>query len=90
MRSKASRFPDVGVLLIDFIGLPGRGIRLSQDCCLRSTTQTRRKRRHTFMLRVGFEPTISVFKRSETVHIPDRVATVISLVVIIMAYLTQN
>jgi hypothetical protein len=29
------------------------------------------------MLRVGFEPTIPMFERAKTVHISDRVATVI-------------
>jgi hypothetical protein len=42
------------------------------------TTQTQNKRTQTSMPRVGFEPTIPVFKRAKKVHAVDRVATVIS------------
>jgi hypothetical protein len=41
------------------------------------TTQTRNKRTETRMPRVGFEPTIPVFKRAKTVHALDRAAAVI-------------
>jgi hypothetical protein len=46
------------------------------------TTQTPNKRTQTSMPRVGFEPTISVFERAKTVHVLDRVATVIDLLLI--------
>jgi hypothetical protein len=43
------------------------------------TTQTKSKYTPTNMSRVGFEPTIPVFKRAKTVHTLDRAATVASL-----------
>jgi hypothetical protein len=42
------------------------------------TVQTQNKRTQTSMPQMGFEPTISVFKRAKTVHALDCVATVIS------------
>jgi hypothetical protein len=41
------------------------------------TTQTQNKRTHTYMPRVGFEPTIPVLNRANTVHALDRAASVI-------------
>jgi hypothetical protein len=41
------------------------------------TTQTQNKCTHTSMPRVGFEPTIPVLERANTVHALDCVATVI-------------
>jgi hypothetical protein len=41
------------------------------------TTQTQNKRTQTSMPRMGFESTIPVFDRAETVHALDRAATVI-------------
>jgi hypothetical protein len=41
------------------------------------TTQTQNKHRQTSMPEVGFEPTIGVFERANTVHALDRGATVI-------------
>jgi hypothetical protein len=41
------------------------------------TTQTHNKHTQTSMPRVGYEPTIPVFKRAKTVHALDRAATVI-------------
>jgi hypothetical protein len=41
------------------------------------TTQTQNKRTQTFMPCVGFEPTIPAFERAKTVHVLDRVDTVI-------------
>jgi hypothetical protein len=35
------------------------------------------KRTQTYMLRMGFEPTTSVFQRAKTVHALDRAAIVI-------------
>jgi hypothetical protein len=43
------------------------------------TAQTQNKLTHTFMPRMGFEPTILAFKRVETVHALDRAVTVIGL-----------
>jgi hypothetical protein len=43
-----------------------------------STTQTQNKRTQTSMLWVVFEPTISAFERTKTVHASDRSATVIA------------
>jgi hypothetical protein len=43
----------------------------------RRTVQTRNKRTQTAMPHVGFEPTIPVFKRANTVHALDHAATVI-------------
>jgi hypothetical protein len=40
------------------------------------TTQTQKKRRHTSMPWVGFEPMIPVFERAKTVHALDRATTV--------------
>jgi hypothetical protein len=40
-------------------------------------TQTQNKRTQTSMPRVGFEPMIPLFERTETVHALDRAATVI-------------
>jgi hypothetical protein len=41
------------------------------------TTQTQNKLTQTFLSRVGFEPSMPVFKRVKTVHALDRAATVI-------------
>jgi hypothetical protein len=41
------------------------------------TTQAQNKLTQTSMPRVGFEPTIAVFKRTRTVHVLDGAATVI-------------
>jgi hypothetical protein len=41
------------------------------------TTQTQNKRTQTSMPWVGFEPTIPVFKRENTVHVLDRTSTLI-------------
>jgi hypothetical protein len=38
-------------------------------------TETQNKPTHTFMTRVGFEPTIPVFERAKTFHALDRAAT---------------
>jgi hypothetical protein len=35
------------------------------------TTQTQNKRKHIFMPQVGFEATITMFERAETVHALD-------------------
>jgi hypothetical protein len=43
------------------------------------TTQTQNKRTQISMPRVGFEPTISVFKRAKTVHALDGAATLIEI-----------
>jgi hypothetical protein len=40
------------------------------------------------MPRVGFEPTIPVFERAKTVHVSDRVATVIDNVNYLSIYLS--
>jgi hypothetical protein len=39
--------------------------------------QTQNKRTQTFMPRMGFEPTTSVFERAKTVYVLDRTATMI-------------
>jgi carboxylesterase type B len=41
------------------------------------TTQTQNKRTQTYMTRVGFEPTTTVFEGTKAVHALDRAATVI-------------
>jgi hypothetical protein len=41
------------------------------------TTQTQNKSTQTTMSRMGFEPTIPVFERANTIHALDRAATVI-------------
>jgi hypothetical protein len=41
------------------------------------TTRIQNKRTQTFMLRVGFEPTIQMFERAKTVHALDPAVTVI-------------
>jgi hypothetical protein len=43
------------------------------------TTQTQNKRTHTYMPRVGFEPTIPPFERAKTVHVLDRAVIVIGI-----------
>jgi hypothetical protein len=43
------------------------------------TAKTQNKRTQTSMSRVGFEPTILVFDRAETVQTSDRAATVIGM-----------
>jgi hypothetical protein len=43
-------------------------------------TQTQNKHTQTFMPRVGFEPTISMFERARTVHALDCEATMICMV----------
>jgi hypothetical protein len=47
-------------------------------------TQAQNKLIQTYLPRVGFEPTIPVFKRAKTVHALGRAATVIGQVVIIV------
>jgi hypothetical protein len=49
----------------------------------RTTQQTQNKRIQTSMSKVGFEPTISVFERTKTVHALDRAATVIGHIVLL-------
>jgi hypothetical protein len=51
------------------------------------TTQTQNKRTQMSMSRVGFEPTIPVFERAETVHASERAATVIGTEIISEAFL---
>jgi hypothetical protein len=58
----------------------GRGISPSQGRYLHMTTQTQNKRTQTSMPRVGFEPTITVFERTKTVHVLGCAATVIGLI----------
>jgi hypothetical protein len=50
------------------------------------TTQTQNKRTQTSILRMGFEPTISVLVQEKTVHALDRAATVISSQEIVPLY----
>jgi hypothetical protein len=57
------------------VGLLGWGISPTQGLYRHRTTQHNTKtRRHTSMLRAGFEPAISMFKRSYTVPASDRSA----------------
>jgi hypothetical protein len=56
---------------------PWTGISPSQGLYTHRTTQTQNKRTQTFMPRMGFEPTIPVFERANTVHALERAATVI-------------
>jgi hypothetical protein len=51
---------------------------VSRPLLIHRTTQTQNKRTKTSVPRVGFEPTIPVFKRAKTVHALDRTVTVIS------------
>jgi hypothetical protein len=57
----------------------GGGISPSLGHYLHRTTQTQSKGTQTFMPRLGFEPTIPVFKRVKTFYASDRVATLIVL-----------
>jgi hypothetical protein len=50
------------------------------------TTQTQNKCIQTSMPRVGFKPMIPVLERAKTVHVLDRIATVISLSLYIYTY----
>jgi hypothetical protein len=59
------------------VGLLGRGIRPSQGLCLHTEQHKQNKRTQTSMTRMGFEPTISVFKLTKIVHALDRSTTVI-------------
>jgi hypothetical protein len=54
------------------------------------TAQTQTKRTQTSMPRVGFEPTIPVFKRAKTVHALDRAVTVIGSHVGISTIISMN
>jgi hypothetical protein len=74
-RASVKRFVSLQFLnLRHSVGLLGRVISPSQD---RYLTQTQNKHRHTFMPRMGFEPTIPAFERAKNVHALDRAATVI-------------
>jgi hypothetical protein len=59
-------------------------------------THTQNRRTQTSMHRMGFEPTIPVFKREKTVHTVDRAATVIgarvstTLIFPLPAFLSQT
>jgi hypothetical protein len=57
------------------VGPLGWVISQSQGCYLRRTTQKQKKRRHIFMPRVGFEPTIPVFERAKTSRALDSTAS---------------
>jgi hypothetical protein len=61
------------------VGLLERGISPSQGRYLNRTTQTQNKRGEISMPRVGFEPIISVFKRTKTFYGIDSSATVIGI-----------
>jgi hypothetical protein len=70
----AFQFPNLYI----FFRTPWTGDQLvARPLPTHGTTQTRNKRRQTSMPRVGFEPTIPVFKRAKTVHVLERVALVI-------------
>jgi hypothetical protein len=58
------------------VELLGRGISPSHGRYLH-TEQHEHKRTQISMPRVGFEPTIPVFERANTIHALDRAATVI-------------
>jgi len=57
------------------VGLLGRGIGLTQGLYLHTGQRNKEKCGHTFMPRVGFEPTIPVLEQPKTVLTLDRVAT---------------
>jgi hypothetical protein len=67
-------------LFTQSVGLLGRGISQSQGRCLHIGQYKQNKRTQTYMLRVGFEPTIPVFEKAKTVHTLDRAATVIGYI----------
>jgi hypothetical protein len=64
-------------LFIQSVGFFGRGISPSQGRYRHTGQHKQNKRRQTSMPEVGFEPTIQVFERENTVHALDRAATVI-------------
>jgi hypothetical protein len=44
--------------------------------------ETQNKRTQTFIIRMGFEPSVSAFERAKTVHALDLSTTVIDFIVI--------
>jgi hypothetical protein len=56
------------------VGLLGRVIKPPEGRYLHRAAQTQKKPGHTFMLRMGFEPTIPVFERAKMFHASDSVA----------------
>jgi membrane protein DedA with SNARE-associated domain len=50
---------------------------LARPLSTHRTTEAQNKRTHTFIARVGFEPTIPVFERVKTVRALDRAVKVI-------------
>jgi hypothetical protein len=64
------------LILIQSVGLLGRGISPSQGRYLRRTTQIQNKLTQTSMPWVGFEPSIPAVERAKTVCDLDRAATV--------------
>jgi len=56
------------------VGLLGWGISPRRGLCLHTGQHKTEKRRHTFMPRTGFKPTIPVFERSKTVRASDHAA----------------
>jgi hypothetical protein len=57
-----------------------RGISSSQDRYIHTEKHTQNKRTQTFMPRVGFEPTLPMFKRAKTVNALDRTVTVMGII----------
>jgi hypothetical protein len=76
---------DLGRLFIFFIfysvgGAPWTGDQtVARSLPTHRTAQTENKRTQTSMPEVGFEPTVSVFERANTVHTLERATTVIGL-----------
>jgi hypothetical protein len=50
------------------VGLLGRGVNPLQGCNLYTEQHKQNKRTQTSMPRVGFEPTTTMFERTNTVH----------------------
>jgi hypothetical protein len=69
------------LMYIQTIGLIGRGISPSKDRYIYTEKHKQNKRTQTSMPRVGFEPTIPVFKRAKTIQTLERAATVIGLLI---------
>jgi hypothetical protein len=65
------------LILRHSVGLLGRGISPSQGCYLHREHHNQNKGKQTSMPRVGFEPTIPAFERTERVYVLDRAVTVI-------------
>jgi hypothetical protein len=66
--------------LYTFGGTPSTGDQpVARPLRTHRTIETQNKRAQTSMPRVGFEPTISAFKRAKTVHSLDRATTVIGI-----------